>query len=71
MQLTGNETDNPDQRISEDIKLFIENTWQYSFSFVQNIYTLITYIIMLWASRPPYPCSLAGGTGLSPATSTS
>jgi putative ATP-binding cassette transporter len=47
MQLTGNETDNPDQRIQDDISSFLGSTWTFSFSFVQNIYTLITYIIML------------------------
>jgi putative ATP-binding cassette transporter len=47
MQLTGNETDNPDQRIQDDIGGFLGNTWTYTFSFVQNIYTLITYILML------------------------
>ncbi len=48
MQLTGSETDNPDQRISEDINLFITNTWTYTYSFVQNILQLGTYLVMLW-----------------------
>ncbi len=47
MQLTGNETDNPDQRIQDDISGFLGSTWTYTFSFVQNIYTLVNYIIML------------------------
>jgi len=48
MQLTGSETDNPDQRISEDINLFITQTWTYTYSFVQNILQLGTYLVMLW-----------------------
>jgi putative ATP-binding cassette transporter len=48
MTLTGNETDNPDQRITEDITLFITNTWTFSFSFVQNLLSLGTYIVVLW-----------------------
>lgn len=48
MQLTGSETDNPDQRISEDISGFITSTWTYTFSFVQNLLTLGTYLVMLW-----------------------
>ena len=47
MQLTGNETDNPDQRIAEDISQYITYTWTYSFSFVQNCISLVTYAIML------------------------
>jgi putative ATP-binding cassette transporter len=48
MQLTGNETDNPDQRIAEDITLFVTQTWTFSFSLVQNFLTLGTYLVMLW-----------------------
>jgi putative ATP-binding cassette transporter len=48
MTLTGNETDNPDQRITEDITLFISSTWTFSFSFVQNLLSLGTYIVVLW-----------------------
>lgn len=60
MQLTGSETDNPDQRISEDINLFITNTWTYTFSFVQNLLTFGTYILMLWDLSSTIPLILFG-----------
>ena len=60
MQLTGNETDNPDQRIAEDIGQFISYTWLYSFSFVQNIINLVTYAMMLYDLPLTIPLMLGG-----------
>ena len=60
MQLTGNETDNPDQRIAEDISQFINYTWLYSFSFVRNIITLVTYAAMLYDLSLTIPLMLGG-----------
>lgn len=60
MQLTGNETDNPDQRIAEDITMFISSTWMYSFSFVQNIISLFTYVVMLWDLSLTIPLIIGG-----------
>jgi len=48
MTLTGIETDNPDQRITEDVTGFIGNTWTFSFGFVSNLVSLFTYIGVLW-----------------------
>jgi putative ATP-binding cassette transporter len=48
MTLTGNETDNPDQRITEDITGFLGSTWTFSFGFVQNLLSLFTYVVVLW-----------------------
>ena len=60
MQLTGNETDNPDQRIAEDISQFITYTWTYTFSFVRNIISLVTYAIMLYDLSLTIPLMLGG-----------
>ena len=60
MQLTGNETDNPDQRIAEDISQFINYTWLYSFSFVRNIINLVTYAAMLYDLSLTIPLMLGG-----------
>jgi putative ATP-binding cassette transporter len=60
MQLSGNETDNPDQRITDDIGGFIGSTWMYSFSFVQNIVSLVTYTQMLWQLSNSIPMILGG-----------
>jgi putative ATP-binding cassette transporter len=60
MQLTGNETDNQDQRIAEDISQFIGSTWTFSFSFVQKIISLVTYVIMLYDLSLTIPLFLGG-----------
>lgn len=48
MSLTGNETDNPDQRLSEDIAMFILNAWTIVFDLARNLISMVTYIIVLW-----------------------
>lgn len=60
MQVTGSETDNPDQRISEDIIQFITHTWNYTFSFVQNLLTMGTYLAMLWDLSATIPLIVGG-----------
>ena len=60
MQLTGNETDNPDQRIAEDISQFINYTWLYTFSFVRNVINLVTYAAMLYDLSLTIPLMLGG-----------
>ena len=45
-QQTG--TDNPDQRIAEDIRDFVENTLTLGISFIANIATLASFIGILW-----------------------
>jgi putative ATP-binding cassette transporter len=60
MQLSGNETDNPDQRISEDITQFTQFTWTFAFGLVQNIISLFTYTAMLWELSLSIPMILGG-----------
>jgi len=60
MQLTATDTDNPDQRISEDISSFIGSTWMYTFSFAQNLLSLGTYLLLLWQMSATIPLILGG-----------
>jgi len=62
MQLSGNETDNPDQRITDDITGFIGSTWMFSFSFVNNLLSLFTYSVILWNLSATVPL-IFGSTG--------
>ncbi|MGE3246222.1 MAG: ABC transporter ATP-binding protein/permease, partial [Beijerinckiaceae bacterium] len=48
MGLVGDGADNPDQRISEDIKNYIEYTYAYSISLLQQISTLVSFSLILW-----------------------
>lgn len=48
MQLLGERTDNPDQRISEDIRDFVDYTLALFLSFLQQATTLVAFIVVLW-----------------------
>jgi putative ATP-binding cassette transporter len=48
MQLVGDGTDNPDQRIAEDLRLFVEQTIAYSLSFLREAVNLVSFMTILW-----------------------
>jgi vitamin B12/bleomycin/antimicrobial peptide transport system ATP-binding/permease protein len=55
MRLKGDTADNPDQRIADDIKQFINNTLDIGISLLGSIVTLISFVVILWnlsASTP-------------------
>jgi len=49
MGLIGDGADNPDQRIAEDVKSFILDTYSYSITLIQQISTLVSFSLILWA----------------------
>lgn len=54
------EVDNPDQRIAEDIALFIQKILSLTLGFIQSLSTLLTFSIILWQSAGTLRFSLAG-----------
>jgi len=48
LQLEGNGTDNPDQRISEDTKSFINGTLSLTLGLFQQLVTLFSFLGILW-----------------------
>lgn len=48
MQFLGDVTDNPDQRISEDIGSFIDQTMTLSTTLLRSVVTLISFVAILW-----------------------
>ncbi len=48
MQLTGTTSDNPDQRIAEDLKLFVENTLDLVLGGLNAVVTLFAFLAILW-----------------------
>jgi vitamin B12/bleomycin/antimicrobial peptide transport system ATP-binding/permease protein len=42
-------TDNPDQRIADDIKLFVEDTLKLSIDFLSSTVTFVSFVGILWA----------------------
>jgi putative ATP-binding cassette transporter len=48
MQLTGGNTDNPDQRIAEDLKLFVDSTLDLVLGGLNALVTLGAFLTILW-----------------------
>ncbi len=48
MQLAGRSTDNPDQRISEDLRLFVGDTMTLVLGFISSAVTLVSFVGILW-----------------------
>ena len=48
MQLLGDAADNPDQRISEDINLFVERGLFIGLRLLGAVVTLLSFIVILW-----------------------
>ncbi|MEP7031008.1 MAG: ABC transporter ATP-binding protein/permease [Pseudolabrys sp.] len=60
MQLLGDAADNPDQRISEDIKQFIELTLGIGLRLLNASVTLLSFLAILWALSAAAPLPLFG-----------
>jgi vitamin B12/bleomycin/antimicrobial peptide transport system ATP-binding/permease protein len=60
MQLLGDAADNPDQRIADDIKLFIERTLTLSIGLLSAIVTLCSFVAILWTLSTLAPLHFFG-----------
>ena len=48
LQLLARGTDNPDQRIAEDLRLFVQLTLQLGLGLLSAVVTLVTFVAILW-----------------------
>ena len=60
MQLLGDAADNPDQRITEDVKLFIDRTMDIGLGLLNAIVTLASFVVILWGLSAAAPLQLYG-----------
>ena len=60
MQLQGDAADNPDQRIAEDVNLFVDRTLNIGLSLLNSVVTLFSFIIILWGLSAAAPLHLFG-----------
>ncbi len=60
MQLQGEAADNPDQRISDDVKMFVEQTLTIGIGLLSSIVTLFSFVIILWGLSAAAPLLLFG-----------
>ena len=60
MQLQGDAADNPDQRVSDDVKLFVEKTMEIGLSLLNSVVTLLSFVVILWGLSAAAPLHLFG-----------
>ncbi len=51
--LTDPGTDNPDQRIADDIRLFVDDTLSLGLGLMNSVVTLASFVIVLWGLSGP------------------
>jgi putative ATP-binding cassette transporter len=60
MQLQGDAADNPDQRISEDLRLFVDRTLDIGLNLLNSVVTLASFVVILWGLSAAAPLHLLG-----------
>jgi putative ATP-binding cassette transporter len=53
MALTDPETDNPDQRIAEDARMFVAQTLGLGLGLMRSVVTLASFVVVLWSLSGP------------------
>src|SRR4029453_8716511 len=56
-------TDNPDQRISEDLALFVERTLSLTLGLLSSVVTLVSFVTILWTLSGTLAFTVAGNEG--------
>jgi vitamin B12/bleomycin/antimicrobial peptide transport system ATP-binding/permease protein len=60
MQLLGDTADNPDQRIADDLQLFVQNTLQIGLGLLNSCVTLGSFVVILWTLSEAAPLQVFG-----------
>jgi vitamin B12/bleomycin/antimicrobial peptide transport system ATP-binding/permease protein len=60
MQLQGDAADNPDQRITDDVKSFVEQTLTICVGFLSAVVTLGSFVVILWGLSAESPLTIGG-----------
>jgi vitamin B12/bleomycin/antimicrobial peptide transport system ATP-binding/permease protein len=62
MQLQGDAADNPDQRITDDVKLFVSETLGIGIGLLSSIVSLASFVVILWGLSAEAPLHVFGNT---------
>jgi putative ATP-binding cassette transporter len=62
MRLKGDQADNPDQRISDDIRMFVNSTLDIGISLLGSIVTLASFVVILWTLSEKSPLMIGSHT---------
>ncbi len=49
MSLTDQATDNPDQRIAEDVRLFVDHSLELSLGLMRSLTSVVSFVVVLWS----------------------
>jgi vitamin B12/bleomycin/antimicrobial peptide transport system ATP-binding/permease protein len=60
MQLQGDVADNPDQRIADDLRLFVDHTLDIGIGLLSAVVTLVSFVIILWGLSAEAPLHVGG-----------
>jgi putative ATP-binding cassette transporter len=60
MQLQGETADNPDQRIEEDVQLFVDQTLSLGIGLLSSVVTIGSFMLILWGLSEAAPLHLFG-----------
>ncbi len=60
MQLLGDAADNPDQRIADDLQMFVQNTLSIGLGLLNSCVTLGSFVVILWTLSEAAPLQLFG-----------
>jgi putative ATP-binding cassette transporter len=62
MQLLGDSADNPDQRIADDLQMFVQNTLSIGLGLLNSCVTLFSFVVILWTLSEAAPLHLFGAS---------
>ena len=62
MQLLGDTADNPDQRIADDLQMFVQYTLSIGIGLLNAIVTLFSFVVILWTLSEHAPLTLFGAS---------
>jgi vitamin B12/bleomycin/antimicrobial peptide transport system ATP-binding/permease protein len=60
MQLQGDAADNPDQRVSDDLKSFVDRTLDIGLSVLGSVVTVASFVVILWQMSNEAPMHFLG-----------
>jgi putative ATP-binding cassette transporter len=55
MRLKGDQADNPDQRIADDVREFVDSTLNVGIALLGSIVTLVSFVVILWTLSSTTP----------------
>ena len=60
MQLLGDAADNPDQRIADDLQMFVQSTLSIGIGLLSAFVSLCSFVVILWTLSEQAPLHIAG-----------